>query len=129
MHQLFIDFKKAYDSVRSGGQYNNLIEFGIPMKLVKLIKMCLTKTYNRARVGMHLSGTVPVRNHLKQGDVLSPLLLKFVLEYAIRKVRASQESLRLNGMHKLLVYSDNVNILGGSVRNTKKKRQKEKEKI
>jgi len=34
--QLFIDFKKAYDSVRSGFLYNILNEFGIPMKLVRL---------------------------------------------------------------------------------------------
>jgi len=44
MHQLFIDFKKAYDSVRKEVLYNILIEFGVPMKLVRLIKMCLTET-------------------------------------------------------------------------------------
>jgi hypothetical protein len=36
---LFIDFKTAYDSVRWEVLYNILIEFGIPMKLVRLIKM------------------------------------------------------------------------------------------
>jgi len=41
VHQLFIDFKKAYDSVRREALYNILIESGIPMKLVRLIKMCL----------------------------------------------------------------------------------------
>jgi hypothetical protein len=41
VHQLFIDFKKAYDSVRREALYNILIEFGIPRKLVGLIKMCL----------------------------------------------------------------------------------------
>jgi len=53
VHQLFIDFKKAYDSVWKEVLYNNLIEFGIPMKLVRLIKMCLIETYlySRARVG------------------------------------------------------------------------------
>jgi len=35
-HQLFIDFKKAYDSVRREALYNILIEFGIPIKLVRL---------------------------------------------------------------------------------------------
>ena len=38
VHQLFIDFKKSYDSVRREVLYNILIEFGIPMKLVRLIK-------------------------------------------------------------------------------------------
>ena len=38
-HQLFIDFEKAYDSVRREILYKILIEFGIPRKLVSLIKM------------------------------------------------------------------------------------------
>jgi len=42
VHQLFIDSKKAYDSVRREVLYNILIAFGIPMKLVRLIKICLT---------------------------------------------------------------------------------------
>jgi hypothetical protein len=37
VHQLFKDFKKAYDSVRREVLYNILIEFGIPMKLVRVI--------------------------------------------------------------------------------------------
>jgi len=43
LHQLFIDFKKAYDSVRREVLYSILIEFGIPMKLVRLPKMCLNE--------------------------------------------------------------------------------------
>jgi hypothetical protein len=39
-------FKKAYDSVRREALYNILIEFGIPKKLVRLIKTCLTETYS-----------------------------------------------------------------------------------
>jgi hypothetical protein len=44
VHHLFIDFKKAYDSVRREVLYNILIEFGIPLKLERLIKMCLNET-------------------------------------------------------------------------------------
>jgi hypothetical protein len=46
VHQLFIDFKKAYDSVKRKVFYSILIEFGIPRKLVGLIQMCLNETYS-----------------------------------------------------------------------------------
>jgi hypothetical protein len=73
VHHLFIDFKEAYDSVRREVSYNIVIEFGIAMKLVRLIKMCWTETYSsRFPVGKSLSDMFPVRNGLKQGDV--PLL-------------------------------------------------------
>jgi hypothetical protein len=54
--------------------YKILFEFGIPMKLVILIKMCLNETYIRVWVGKHLSDMFPMRNGLKQGDALSPLI-------------------------------------------------------
>jgi len=37
MHQLFIDFKKAHDSVGWEVSHSIFIEFGIPVKLVRLI--------------------------------------------------------------------------------------------
>jgi hypothetical protein len=42
------------------------------------------------------------------------------MEYAIRRVQANQEGLKLNGTHQLLVYADAVNIMGGSVHAIKK---------
>ena len=54
VHWLFIDFKKAYDSVRREVLYNILIESGIPMKLLDLINMCLNETYSRVQVDKHL---------------------------------------------------------------------------
>ena len=77
VHQLFIDFKKAYDSVRREVLYKILIVFGIPRKLVSLIKMSLTETCSRMRVGKNVSDKFPIRNGLKQGDALSPMLFNF----------------------------------------------------
>ena len=64
----------------------------------------------------YLSDMFPLRYGLKKkGDALSPLLFNFVLEYVMRRVLENQDGLKLNGKHQLLVYADDINILGGSV--------------
>jgi hypothetical protein len=83
-----VDFKKAYDSVRRKVLYNILKEFGVLMKLLRLIKMCLNETYSKVRIGKHLSvrQTLSASQNGPKQDALSPLLFNFALEYAIRKV-------------------------------------------
>jgi hypothetical protein len=78
--QLFTDFKKAYDSFRREVLYNILIEFGVQMKLVWMIKICLNKT----------------------------------------QVQDNQVGLKLNKTHQLLVYADDVNLLGDNMDTIKK---------
>jgi hypothetical protein len=62
----------------------------------------------------------PIKNDLKQRDALTLLFSNFALQYAIRRVQVSQDDLKLNGTHQLLVSADDVNILGGKVHTIKK---------
>jgi len=57
------------------------------MKLVRLIKMCLSETYSRVRVDNYFSDIFPVGDGLKPGGVLLALLFNFALVCAVRGFR------------------------------------------
>jgi hypothetical protein len=76
--------------------------------------------YIKVCIGKYLTDNFPIQNGLKQGGALPPLLFNFPLENAIRKVQENQVGPKLNGTHQLLVYADDVNLLGDNLDTTKK---------
>jgi hypothetical protein len=60
----------------------------------------------------YFSDNFPIQICLKQGNTLSSLLFIFALKYAVRKFHESQVG--------LLVYAEDVNLLGGHIHTTNK---------
>jgi hypothetical protein len=56
--------------------YTILTEFGVLMKVVRLIQMCLNESYIKVRIGKYFFDNFPMQNGLKQRDALSPLLYR-----------------------------------------------------
>jgi len=54
VHQLFINFKKAYDSVSRDVLYDILIKHSILLRPVTLIKMCVNQTYSKVHISNNL---------------------------------------------------------------------------
>jgi hypothetical protein len=82
--QLFVDFKRVQDSVSKEEQ------FGVLMKVVRLIKMCLNETCVKFCVGKHLSDNLHTEIDLKKGDAPFQLFFYFALECVIRKAQENQ---------------------------------------
>ena len=96
--------------------YYILIKFGIPRKLVRLIKTCLDGAQIKLRIGNYLLSSFPIENGLKQGDTISPLLFNFVLEYAIGKEQETGLGLDMNGTYQVFAYADDGNLIGDDIK-------------
>lgn len=102
VHQLFVNFRKAYDSVRREVLYEISIEYGILKKLLRLIKMYMDGISSRVHTLNLLLDPFPVLNSLKQEHALTPMIFNFALEHVIKMVGGNQEGLEINGLHQVI---------------------------
>lgn len=87
VHQLYIDYKMAYDSINRNYLYETLELFGIPNKLTRLIHMTLNRSRSKIKVQGEYSREFSIQQGLRQGDTLSCLLFNLVLERVIRNIK------------------------------------------
>ena len=112
VHQLFIDFRQAYDSVKRSYLQETLNNFRIPGKLARLIMMTLKHTKSKVKVSGGRSREFTIRKGLKQGDALSCTLFNLVLERTMRQLTNNPGGTLLNRLTQHMAYADDVDLLG-----------------
>jgi hypothetical protein len=113
LHMVFIDYKQAYDSIDRERLWKILKNFGLPTKLINMIKLCNTNTSSRVKVNNEISSSFTINNGLKQGDAMSSVLFNMALESVIRKIPRT-EILNLDEENILLAYADDRVVIGNS---------------
>ena len=111
-HQMYIDYKQAYDTINRAELVEIMKEFGIPMKLVRLVRMTLTNTNSKVKIQGKLSPSSETTIGLRQGDLLSTLLFNLCMEKIIRNDRINPGGTIFNRIRQCLAYVDDVVILG-----------------
>lgn len=110
-HLLFIDFKKAYDSINRKQMWKYLMEMGIPNKLVKLAQICTEASRCKVQINNEHSTDFEVVTGVRQGDGLSPLLFNLALEKALKKVKQQLPGLEVGKKVNILAFADDVTLL------------------
>jgi len=110
---LFIDFQKAYDSIRRDALWKCMKEFKIYTKIINMCKTCVQKTRSAVRIEGTLSSFFDNKTGLKQGDPLSPILFNLALQKVIQSIKMVPSGIEIGKEQlNILAYADDIALIG-----------------
>jgi sorting nexin-29 len=109
LHNLFLDFKQAVDSVNRDRMLKDLMILGIPKKLVQLISVIMAGSKATVRVDNQYTSTFPITNGVRHGDDLSSILFDLVLEAIPQKMNITGHTGTKST--QIFAYADDVAIV------------------
>lgn len=115
-HHLFIDFKKAYDSIQRDKLFSAMSEFGIPAKLISLCRMTLNNIKCAIKTSGDPSASFETKNGFRQGDALSCDFFNICLEKIVRESGTNTRGTIFSKSVQLLAYADDIDIIGRNQR-------------
>ncbi|KAI5714830.1 hypothetical protein M8J77_006182 [Diaphorina citri] len=114
VHGLFVDLKKAFDSIKREEIWKEMKKLSIPKKLINLTRITTEDTKCLVRVNGKLSEPFNVETGVKQGDCTSPLLFNLILEKVIRSISVMNTGITIGEKFNILAYADDVILIGKS---------------
>lgn len=121
---LFIDFRRAFDSVNHSLLWNKLLSQGVSAKIVRLVKQFYDSASLQIKLDGQLSKEFEIAHGVLQGEILSPLLfVLFIadLDYFFRQQGC--EGMFIDGRTDILSlsYADDLAIFAASPADMKRK--------
>jgi len=120
LYVLALDWAKAFDSLDPEAMLDALRRFGLPSKILNLVRAIYTDRRFKVQDSSHLSSERAQNSGISHGCPLSPFLfvmvMTVVLEDAVRELSADDQQLRLSGLLSELLYADDTLILSVSAK-------------
>jgi hypothetical protein len=117
LYLLFIDFEKAFDSVHRETLWKILKHYGIPNKLVQLIKCLYAQSECTVVDGTGTTEWFNIKSGVKQGCNMYGFLFLLVIDWIMRKATPDKNTgIRWNLTSKLedLDYADDIALLAST---------------
>ena len=112
IYNCFIDFQKAFDTIKQKVIWAALRSYGVEEKMVTLLKKIYEKAQSTVRIGKHQGGWFHTDLGTRQGDPLSPLLFITYLERVMDHVKESNCGIRIGGMLiNNLRFADDIDLI------------------
>ena len=83
----FVDFSKAFDSIKREVMWKILRHYGIPEKIVNAIRCLYETSTSSVQLNGQLSELFDVNSGVLQGDTLAPFLFIVVLDFILHKIK------------------------------------------
>ena len=85
LYIVFVDFEKAFKSVHRHSMWRILRHYGIPDKIVRVIRALYENFECRVAHKNKLSDNFQVKSGVRQGCILSPILFSLAIDWIMHK--------------------------------------------
>lgn len=115
-YALFVDFKRAFDSVPHNRLWEKLNQLGLSSKILNLLVNFYSNTHMRVRCSGNLSSPINITEGVLQGEILSPLLFSLYISDIVKYLKQKgAEGLFIDSCEiTLLMYADDIVLVAST---------------
>ena len=109
----FIDYSKAFDSIDRGSLWKIMAHYGIPTKIINLIKKMYQDSGGQVLYKGRLSSFFQILTGVRQGCLLSPFLFLLIIDWIMRQSDNQRTGIQWTLTKKLedLDFADDLALL------------------